>query len=62
MDIPSIFPPINTGFQIIVGEIPIFRMHQDDELETGSRCHLVDDMLHGLCNTGYSNDQDLFKG
>jgi hypothetical protein len=62
VDIPSVFRLINTGIQILVGEICIFSVQQADLFEFGSMCHLVDDSLKGLCHSGHCDHQDWFKG
>jgi len=62
VDIPSVFRLVNTGVEILVGEIRIFGVQQVDQFEFGSMCHLVDDGLKGLCHSGHGNHQDWFKG
>jgi hypothetical protein len=61
VDIPSVFGLVNTGVQILVREIRIFRVQQVNEFEISSICHLVDVTLERLCNTGHCYHQDWFK-
>jgi len=62
VDIPSDFRLINTGIQILVGEIRIDGGQPVDEFEIGSICHLVDDSLEGLFDSGHCDPQDWFMG
>ena len=62
MDIPSDVRLVNTGVQIIVGEIRIFGVQQVDQFEIGSMCHLVDDSRESLCYSGHCDYQDSFMG
>jgi len=52
LDIPSVFRLLNSGDQILLGELRIFRVHQVNEFEIGSICQLVDYTLECLCNSG----------
>jgi len=62
MDIPSVFRLVNTGVQILRGEICIFSVQQVDEFEICSTCHLVDDSLEGICHSGHCDQQDWLIG
>jgi len=62
VDIPLVFGLVNAGVQILVGEIRIFGVQQVDQFEIGSMCHLINDSLEGLCNSGHCDYQDWFMG
>jgi len=62
VDIPSVFWLINTGVQILVGEIGIFRMQQVYEFEFGSNCYLVNDTPECLYHSRHCDHQDWFQG
>jgi len=62
VDIPSVFCPVNTGVQILVGEICIVHVLQVHQFEIGSLCHLVDDTLECLCHSGHCYHLDWFMG
>jgi len=48
VDMSSIFMLVNTGVQILVGEIRIFGLEYVDQFEIGSMCHLIDDTSDSL--------------
>jgi hypothetical protein len=62
LDIPSVFRLVNTGDQIIAGEIEIFGVQQGDEFEIDSMCHLIDDSVGSLCHSWHCDYQDWFMG
>ena len=62
MDVPLVFWLVNTGVQILVGEIHIFGVQQVDNFLIGSMCHLVDNTFEGLSHSGHCHDQNWFKG
>ena len=61
MDIPSVFRLINTGVQILIGDICIFGVQQIDEFEIGSMCHLINDSLERLCHSRHYHHKDRFR-
>jgi len=62
VDIPSVFRLINTGVQLLMGEIRIFGVQQVDEFEIGSMCHLIDNSFERLCHSEHCHHKDRFKG
>jgi hypothetical protein len=61
-DIPSVVKVVNTGIQILTGEIQIFHLHLVMQYDISSMCHLIDDSLEHQCNSGHCYLQDWFKG
>jgi len=61
-DIPTVLWRINTGVEILVGEIHIFGVQHVPESEISCMCHLFDDSLEGLSDSGHCNHQDWFGG
>ena len=55
------FPTHQNRVQILVSEIWIFCVHQDNEVEIGSICHLINDTLEGLCNSEHCDHHDWFQ-
>ena len=62
VDIPAVSWLVKTGVQILLGEIRIFVVQQVNQFEISSKCHLIDDTLQHLCNSGHCHHQDGFNG
>jgi len=62
VDILSVFRLVNTGVQIILVEIRIFRIQQVHQFEISSICYLLDDSIECLCYSRHCDHQDWFKG
>ena len=61
-DILSVVQVVNTGVQILAGEIRIFHVQQVKQCDISSMSHLIDDAVECLCNSGHCYIQDWFKG
>jgi hypothetical protein len=53
---------IDTGVQILLGEIWIVGEQLVDKFEFGSMCHLIDDYIKGPYHSGHCDHQDWFIG
>ena len=62
VDIPSVFWLVNTGVQILMGEICIFGEQQVDKFEISSMCHLVHNTCEGLRHSRHCYHQDSLMG
>jgi hypothetical protein len=62
VDIPLVFGIINTGVEILVGEMPILRLQKVLDFEIGLMCHLVDVSLEGVCHSRHCNYHDWLMG
>jgi hypothetical protein len=62
MDIPLIVQLANAGIQILMSEIPIFRIHQVKQFGMGTVGCLLDYTLECLYESGHFHHYDRLQG